>query len=281
MPQINLLALAFGSFPIELVLSIGGIILFLYSDGSKPLRWYLVVLAATALLFGVAFKGRLPASLVFARYLLAFIVLLLPYAGFLLIQLLKTRQPWRYESAIASCLIILTLAFLDLGRAFNYPAVFPKDAIDAGWTIRSLQALGTIPPTGKILIERAQDWGDLGIVVLANRPERFVALNELGFRRLAALPRRPAVEPTASGDVADGVRGTACDEGFQPAGCKNSLLDEGFSLVVLSSPAKIASFQSTFHTQFWTIGRYHLFDMTSVTSLQHGAVPSNAPGPPR
>jgi hypothetical protein len=280
MPQINLVALALGSFPIELLLSIGGIILFLYSDGSKPLRWYLVVLAATALLFGVAFKGRLPASLVFARYLLAFIVLLLPYAGFLLIQLLKMRQPWRYESAIASCLIFLTLAFLDLGRAFNYPVVFPKDAIDAGWIIRSLQALGTIPPTGKILIERAQDWGDLGIVVLANRPERFVALNELGYRRLAALPRRPAVEPTAS-DVADGVRGTACDEGFQAAGCKDNLLGEGFSLVVLSSPATIASFQSTFHTQFWTIGRYRLFDMRSITSWQHVAVPSDTPGPQR
>jgi Dolichyl-phosphate-mannose-protein mannosyltransferase len=281
MPQINLLAFALGSFPAELALSIGGVTVLLRSGGKEPPRSYLLIVAATMAVFAIVFKGRLPASIVFGRILLAFIALLLPYAGFVLIELLTMRRPWRYQSAVASCLIMLITGFLDLSRAFNYPAVFPKDAIDAGWTIRSLQALGTIPPTGKILIERAQDWGDLGIVVLANRPERFVALNELGYRRLAALPGRPAVEPTAGGDVADGVRGTACDEGFQAAGCKDSLLGEGFSLLVLSSPAKITSFQSTFHTQFWAIGRYRLFDMTSVTSSQHAAVPSDAHGPPR
>jgi hypothetical protein len=156
--QINLAVLALGAFPVELALSIGGIALFLSSDRRKPLCQYLLVLVATFLLFAAVFKGRLPGSLVYARCLLPFIVLALPYAGFLLTRLLRARPPWRHEGVVATCLILLAVAALDVGRAFNYPVNLPKDAVDAGWTIRHLQDTGTIPQDGKILIERAQDW---------------------------------------------------------------------------------------------------------------------------
>jgi Dolichyl-phosphate-mannose-protein mannosyltransferase len=272
MAQINMLVLAFGAFPVELALSIAGVALFLRSDTRKPFRPYFVVLVATFLLFAVVFKGRLPASLVFARYFLPFMVLLLPYAGFFLVQLFRAPGPWRHEAAITTCLILLTTAALDVGRAFNYPAMFPKEAIDVGWTIRSLQETGTIPEGGKILIERAADWGDLGIVAIANRPERFVAMNELAYQRLAvqALPYRRVNWPalTASGDD-EGVRGSSCDNGFHVDTCSNSLLREEFSLVILASPKQVRSFQKTFQARSWNIGKYHIFDMKSLPPSGH------------
>jgi Dolichyl-phosphate-mannose-protein mannosyltransferase len=264
LPQMNLAVLALGSFPVELALSIGGVALFLSSDRRKPLRKYLLIPAATFLLFAAVFKGRLPASMVFARYLLPFIVLVLPFAGFLLTRLLRARSPWRHEGIVAAGLILLAVATLDVGRAFNYPAMVPEDAIDAGWTIRHLQDTGTIPHDGRILIERAQDWGDLGIVVLANRPERFVALNEHAYRQLAlaGLPgSRPSLAPAAGHD---GVRGSVCDGGFHVEACRQSVLQGGFNLVILSSPGRVGSFQDTFHARSWKIGRYHLFDMASL-----------------
>ena len=81
MAQINMLVLALGAFPIEVALSMVGIVVFLRSDRHKKVRQYLVVLVATCLLFAIVFKGRLPASLVFARYFLPYIVLLLPFGG--------------------------------------------------------------------------------------------------------------------------------------------------------------------------------------------------------
>ncbi len=276
MAQINMLVLALGSFPIELALSIVGVALLLSSGGRKPFRQYLVVLVGTFVLFAVLFKGRLPASLFFARYFLPFMVLLLPYAGFFLVQLFRAPRPWRNEAAVATCLILLTTASLDIGRAFNYPAMFPKDAIAAGWTIRNLQETGTISDRGKILIERGADWGDLGIVVIANRPERFVAMNELSYQRLAtqALPYRRAnrLAMTASGDD-EGVRGTICDGGFQVEACRNSLLRENFSLVILSSPKRVGSFHDTFHARSWNIGRYHIFDMKSLSPSAYPTQP--------
>src|SRR5262245_49465227 len=205
MAQINLAVLALGSFPVEIFLSIGGVVLFLRSGERGPLRRYLLVPLVTFLIFAAVFRGRLPASLVYARCFLPFMVLVLPFAGFLLTRLLSARPPWRHEGVVATCLILLAAVTLDVGRALNYPANIPRDAIDAGWTIRHLQESGVIPPDGRILIERAQDWGDLAVVVLANRPERFVALNDLAYRQLAlaGFPggRAPLVAPGGPGDV--------------------------------------------------------------------------------
>jgi hypothetical protein len=264
--QMNLVALALGSFPVELALSIGGVALCLRSDGRKPLRQYLLVLAATFLLFAIVFKGRLPASMVFARYLLAFIVLVLPCAGFLLTRLLTARPPWRHEGVVTACLLLLAVVTLDVGRALNYPAMFPEDAIDAGWTIRHLQDTATIPPDGRILIERAQDWGDLGIVVLAGRPERFVALNEVAYRQLA-LAGLPGNRRLARPAGHDGVRGNVCDDGFHVEACRQSVLQERFTLVILSSPQRVASFEDALHARSWKIGRYNVFDMASWAPL--------------
>jgi len=266
MAQINMLVLAMGAFPIEVALSMAGIVVFLRSNRHKTFRQYLVVLVATCLLFAVVFKGRLPASLVFARYFLPFIVLLLPFAGFFLLRLLSTRGPWRSEAVVAACVIILTIAALDIGRAFNYPAMFPKDAIGAGWTVRNLQQAGSISDKGKILIERATDLGDLAIVAIANRPERFVLMDEVAYQHLLTLGRadRPALTALANNK---GVRGNVCDDGFQVEACKSSVLREAFSLVILSSPGRVQSFQQTFYAPSWSIGRYHIFDMRPFSRL--------------
>jgi len=271
MAHMNMLVLAIGSFPVELALSIAGVGLFLSSDRCKPVCHYLVVAVATSLLFGALFKGQLSASVFFARFFLPFVVFLLPYAGFFLTRLFMARQPWRSEGLVATYLILLTTAALDIARAFNYPAMFPKDAISAGWTIRNLQETGTISDRGKNLIERATDWGDLGIVVIANRPERFVAINELVYQQMSAqaLPSREA--STSAQMVSpdnEGVRGTSCDAGFHLEACKNSILQENFNLVILSSPRRVASFQNTFAARSWKIGRYHVFDMSSLPSTK-------------
>jgi Dolichyl-phosphate-mannose-protein mannosyltransferase len=273
MADVNMLILAFGSFPIELALSIAGVVLLLTLERREPFRQYLLVLIATIILFAVVFKGRLTASVFFARYFLPFVVLALPCAGFFLIQLFRASVPWRNEGVVAACLILLTTAVLDIGRAFNYPAMFPKDAISAGWAIRGLQETGTISDRGKILIEKATDWGDLGIVALANRPERFVAINQLVYEQLlvGGLPIRRNKRSEATVVTENDVRGTICNGGFQVEACKNSVLREGFNLVILSSPRQIASFQETFPVRAWIVGRYHIFDMKSLSPSARAA----------
>jgi hypothetical protein len=269
--QMSIPLMALGSFPFEIVLSIAAIVLLPISRRSAVFRLYLVMLGMTILLFAFVFGGQLPAWLNIPRYLLSFIVLALPFAGFLIVQLFRAPPPWRNEGVVASCLIVLAAAIFDIGRSFNYPASFPKDAIHAGWAVRSLQNTGTIPEHGKILIERAEDWGDLGVVVLADRPERFVVLNEIGYRQ-TALAGLMANKPTAVVAARhEGVRGSACEKGFQAEACKDSVLQEGFRLVILSSPTQVVSFQEAFPVRSWNIGRYHIFDMNSSVSSGHAA----------
>jgi len=168
---------------------------------------------------------------------------------------------------LAAVLIILTTGYLDIGRAFNYPAVFPKDAIDTGWTVRHLQESGIISDKAKILIERRADWGDLGIVAIANRPERFVLMNELAYRQLAfqALPHRKGNGQRLAIPDNDSVRGTICDHGFQMEACRNSILRDKFSLVILSSPERVQSFENAFSVRSWILGGYHVFDMNLLS----------------
>jgi len=262
--QMGIPVMVVGSFPLELALSIAGIALFAISQKLTFSRLYLIVLGATSLLFAVVFRGQLPAWLNIPRYLLSFVVLALPYAGFLVTQLFSARSRWRNERIVAAFLILLVVAMFDLGRAFNYPASFPQDAIHAGGVLRSLQKTGTVSENGKILIERAEDWGDLGIVVFANRPERFVVLNEFAYRQtaLSGLMANKQASVRLLGN--EGVRGSVCEEGFQTEACKNSILREEFTLVILSSPRRVASFQDTFRARSWNIGRYHIFDMKSL-----------------
>jgi Dolichyl-phosphate-mannose-protein mannosyltransferase len=253
--------LAGGSFPFELALSVAGIFLVLRSDTRRSVRRYLVVLSAATLSFAVAFKGQMAASIVFVRYLLPFLVVLLPFAGSLLAQLLGGSERRRHHGVLTACVIVLAVGAFDVLRAFNYPAQFPTDAIDTGWHIRALQETSTISRTGKILIERAEDWGDLGIVALANRPERFVVLNEFGYRQRALLKEsanRPAPIPMR---VEDGVRGSVCESGFEVEACRDSVLREGLDMVILSSPTRVTSFQKAFQTRSWNIGRYYIFHL--------------------
>jgi hypothetical protein len=271
--MINMPVFAIGSFPFELAFSFAGVVLFLRSDRYKLFHlFYLVVPLAAFLVFGLVVKWRLPAYLMCARYFLPFVILLLPYGGFLLAELQRARHPWRNEGLLAVCLILLAIGALDIGRAFNYPAMFPKDGIYAGWTIRGLQNTGTVPENGKILIERAEDWGDLAVVALANRPERFVVLHELGYRP-AALPVLSANDAAPVALIRnENVRRNVCEAGFQTEACKTSLLQENFNLVILSSPNRVSSFQETFHASSWNIGRYHIFDMKSLPASRYSAL---------
>jgi hypothetical protein len=255
-------------------LSIIGVAWFLKADGRKSLLGYLFVLTATFLLFSIVLKGYLPThGSGVSRNLLPFVVLLLPFVGFLFKQLLRAPVYARVQSIVVGGLILLAIGTFDIVRAFNYPASFPSDAVHAGWVIRALQETGTVPENGKILIERGEDWGDVAIVALANRPERFVLLNELAYRQAAlstGFGNRPA--PVAlSGN--EGVRGDACEKGFQAQACRKSLLEEKFDLVILSSPERVRSFQETFHTRSWTVGRYHIFDMNSLLPSTYSAQP--------
>jgi hypothetical protein len=188
--------------------------------------------------------------------------LLLPFAGLLLARLLRTPTAgWNAKATLITAGVAVLGAF-DIARAFNYPGRdFPQDALHAGWTLRGLQETGTIRKDARTLIERAEDWGDEAVVVLANRPERFVVLNELGYLQ-AGLSGNLNNKPAAlalSGD--EGVRGDACYFNFQSETCRKSLREEGFDTVILSSPERVRSFQEGFHTTSWRIGRYHIFTL--------------------
>jgi len=160
----------------------------------------------------------------------------------------------------------VAVGLFDIGRALNYPDMFPKDAIEAGRLLRGLEETGAISRDGKILVERAADWGDLAIVALANRPARFVVVNEWAFGRSMAGSRLDDAAATPSNDD---VRGTVCNGGFEVDACKRSVVRGGFDLVILSSADRSRSFAQAFHPRSWTIGRYEIFDMRSVTAAYY------------
>jgi hypothetical protein len=274
--QMGIPLMAAGSFPFELVLSIGGIALFAESYRSRPLRVYLALVGATALLFTVTFGGQLAAWLHIARYLLGFIVLALPFAGLCIVRLMTAAPPWRREGLVAGCVVLVAVAAFDVSRASNYPASFPRDAVDTGWMVRALQTAGTVPADGRILIERSRDFGDLSIVALANRPERFVVLNELAYRRMALsgmLANQPASTPAVA---AEGVRGTVCQNDFEVPACRDSVAQGHYELVILSTPERVSSFARTFRARSWNIGRYHVFHMTATPPSRAAAAAAAA-----
>jgi hypothetical protein len=262
MAQISMVVLALGSFPGEIALSIAGAVWFFRSTRPRSLVQYLFVLAGTALLFVVVFKGRLPASIFYSRLFLPFVTLAVPFAGYFLARLLNAGAVWKAHAFVSAALILVTLGTLDIGRALNYPDMFPRDGIAAGWVIRELQRANLLGSDARILIERNRDWSDLAIVAMANRPERFVALNEYAYRRLWVLPGsadsgEPVIDPSEHSDV----RGDACDRGFDVEACRSSIQRERFSLVIVSSPERVDSFKNAFQAASWRVGRYHIFDI--------------------
>jgi hypothetical protein len=229
--------LALASFPPEAALSAAGIVWLLKSENRRAYRIYLLVLVATFLAFAVVSRDQLPRlGARHARVLLPYAILLLPFAGFFVDRLLRAGGRKRRPCVAAACLLLLGIGSFDVLRAFNYPDRFPKDALAAGWLLRSLEDIGGFPKNARILIERGSDWGDLAIVALANRPERFVLLHE-------------------------GTIGTTCGQGFETEVCRGSLEEGRFDLVILSSPAHVRSFQATFGKRLWQLKNYHIFDM--------------------
>ncbi|MGE0813586.1 MAG: glycosyltransferase family 39 protein [Vicinamibacterales bacterium] len=262
-PQMNMLVMAAGAFPLEIALVTAGIVLAVRRGVERAAWRYLGAVAATFAVCLVVFKGQLPASIFYARFLVLFVVLALPWAGYAVVWTLTRPGPWRTEVTAAVGLVLGVTLLFDAGRSLNYPSVYPREAIDVGESLRELQAAGRVAPDARILIERNQDWGDLGIVVLAGRPERFTAVNELVYRRqaLLSLPvnRALADDPPPSEWRSD-VRGTACDEGFAAPTCRASLLAGRYDLVILSSPERVRSFEAAFQAPSWRRGHYVVFD---------------------
>ena len=236
--KINMVLLALNAFPLEIAAAVGGIALFLKSNGRKSPRVYLLIIVTTFLLFAAAFKGRLPLYSNGERILLPYIILLSPYAGFLLVRLFQAYSLGRSGYAIFAALLLLTLGIFDITRAFNYPTKkYDRDAFAAGWTLRMLQGIENIPDDGKILVEKGEEWIPFPILALANKSERFVVLHE--------------------SDV-----GKACSNSFQTEGCREQVFDGTFNMIILSSPEKIRSFQEIFSGRSWQAGKYYMFELT-------------------
>lgn len=239
--KVNMVLLALGAFPLEIAVAVGGIALFLKSNERKSPRVYLLIIVTTFLLFTAAFKGRLPLYSNGERILLPYIILLLPYAGFLLVRLFQTYSRGRSGYAIFAALLLLTLGTFDITRAFNYPTKkYDMDAFAAGWTLRMLQGIENIPDDGRILVEKGEEWIPFPILALANKSERFVVLHE--------------------SDV-----GKACSRSFQTEACRERVFDGTFNMIILSSPEKVRSLQEIFSGRSWQAGKYYMFELTRAS----------------
>jgi dolichyl-phosphate-mannose-protein mannosyltransferase len=237
--KINMVLWALTAFPLEIAAAVGGIALFLKSNGRKSPRVYLLIIVTTFLLFAAAFKGRLPVFSTGERFFVPYIILLLPFAGFLLVRLFQAYSLGQPLYAIFAALLLLTLGTFDITRAFNYPAKkYDRDAFAAGWTLRMLQGVGSISDGGQILIDKGRDEDPIPfpIVVLGNKPERFVSL--------------------VDGDV-----GKACYGGLGTQECKKRVFDGTFDMIILSSPEKVQAFQQIFSGRSWQIGNYQIFEL--------------------
>jgi hypothetical protein len=237
--KINIPLLALISFPFELLLSIVGIGLSITAKGLRSVRLYLGAVVTTLLLFGVLFRGSLPAhGAGVSRVLLPYIMLLLPFAGLLITRLLK--NPVGSYHAILGCLLVLTVLAFGVIRASNYRDTFPKDAIYAGWLIRTLEETETIPYNSKILIEKneGKHWGHFGVMVVANRAERFARLDR-------------------------GVLKDACGNDLRAETCRNGIHEGNFKLAVLWSQERINQFKESFVSRSWQIGQYYIFEIQS------------------
>ena len=238
--KINIVLLALSAFALEIAAAVTGIILFLRTEKRRGPRIYLFIMVMTLFSFGAAFKGQLPLyGAGPQRILLPYMILLLPYAGYFLTRLFRARRLENPSFAILAMLLLLTVGAFDLTRAFNYPAkAYNRDAFAAGWTLRMLQTIGNIPDDGKIIVERdrGEVWIPYPILALANKPERFVRLEE-------------------------GKVGKACNGGLQLPACKNEILAGRFNLMILSSADKVRTFQEMFAGRSWQIGTYHIFDL--------------------
>src|SRR5262249_30490306 len=106
--KMNIVLLALSASPMEIASAMGGIALFLKSEGRKSARIHLLLVLITFLLFAAAFKGRLPVHGAGPeRILLPYVVLLLPYAGFLLTRCFRAYGLSHTGYAVFAALLLL------------------------------------------------------------------------------------------------------------------------------------------------------------------------------
>ena len=259
-PKVNMVLLALTSFPLEIASALAGVVLFLRSDRRKSAFVYLLVVVTTFLLFASVFKGRLPVHGGGPeRILFSYLVLLLPFAGFLLTRLWRAASFGNPIYIVLSGALLLALGTFDLTRAFNYPEKkYDREAFVVGWNLRTAQQIGSISSNGRILIEKGERWIPHPIIALANKPERFARLDdgEVGKVCEGDLEAQGCDNFKSWIDHAIPV---ACAGGFQA--CKNEVLDGKFSLMILSSPDNVRTFQEIFTGRSWQAGRYHIFEL--------------------
>ena len=237
-PKINMTLLALSAFPLEIASALGGIGLFLKSQRRNSARLcFLAIVVLTFVLFATVFKGRLPVHGAGPqRILLPYLILLSPFAGFLISRFIRSsgRRPLY---VVFAAMLVVTLASFDISRAFNYPTSKEmREIVAAGWTLRMLQNIGAVRSDEKILIEKPGLWKPSAVSVIANKPERFVILDT-------------------------SVAGHACSGGFQTQECRKLVLDGKFDIIILSSPEKVRSFQEIVTGSSWQIGSYHIFKL--------------------
>jgi hypothetical protein len=253
-PKISMALLALSAFPLELTLAIGGIVLIAKSHSAKSSLVYLIAVVTSLLFFVLTFKGRLPLYGAGPhRVLLPYVVLVLPYAGFLLRHLLRTGVRQQGVHLIIACLLLLTLGTLDLMRAFNFKNADRDSDFAAGWSVRMLQDIGGLSDDGRIVLDWVTDGGPLVVVALANRPERFVTLYDPNGRTpvLWELPMLPSIDKS-------------CARGFETEVCRRSLLNENVRIIILWSPQRVELLKEKFTGQSWQIGKYHVFQVNAT-----------------
>jgi Dolichyl-phosphate-mannose-protein mannosyltransferase len=225
--------LALASYPFEVTLAIAGGVVAWRVDRRRSIRLYLVMVFMTLLLFSIVLKGQMRTH---ARVLFPYVALVLPHAGLLMARLLRAPRGERIQWRLAGTVLVLAVVAFGILRAFNYPTGFPQDAIYAGWAMRGLQATGSVRADSRVLIERSPDWSHLGIVALANRPERFTLFET-------------------------GMPPGMCESELREASCRQGLRERGFDFVIVSSEARRFTFERILPAPIWQAGRYRIFNV--------------------
>jgi hypothetical protein len=229
--------LLLGFFPLELLFSIAGMVLFVKMDKRPAARLVLFVSLASFLFFIGVLRGEVSRAGAPARYFLPYIILLLPFASVFFLQIPKVLPKTLHNYAVVACtLVVLVMLIFNIVRSFNYRIGTPDDAFFTGLTLRNLEELLVLPENSRILLEREEvkkQWDFVAIVGTANKPERFTLI------ATAELIRLCSEEPAEA--------------------CRDYVSRRQFDVVVTASPNVAVNLQRWGQvSQSWQMGRYFI-----------------------